>query len=40
MDLQSRPNGEPQDEISCLTSHGREDILTIIKSAQSMHSQE
>jgi hypothetical protein len=37
----SRPgDGEPQDEMSIFTSHGREEVLTTIKSAQNMHSQE
>jgi hypothetical protein len=33
MDPRSRPDGEPQDEMSIFTSHGREEVLTTIKSA-------
>jgi hypothetical protein len=40
MDPPSRPDGEPQDEMSIFTSHGREEVLTTIKSAQNMHSKE
>jgi hypothetical protein len=40
MDPRSRPDGEPQDEMSLFTSHGREEVLTTIKSAQNMRSQE
>jgi hypothetical protein len=40
MDPQSQPDGEPQDEMSLSTSHGREEGLTTVKNAQSMHSQE
>jgi hypothetical protein len=40
MDPRSRPDGEPQDEMSIFTPHGREEVLTTIKSAQNMRSQE
>jgi hypothetical protein len=41
MDPLSRPDGEPQDKMSLFTSHGgREEVLTTIKSAQNMPSQE
>jgi hypothetical protein len=30
MDPCSRPDGEPQDEMSLFTSHGREEVLTTI----------
>jgi hypothetical protein len=40
MDPRSPPDGEPQDEISLFASHGRDEVLTTIKSAQNMHSQE
>jgi hypothetical protein len=40
MDPRSRPDGELQDEMSLFTSHGREEVLSTIKSAQNMHLQE
>jgi hypothetical protein len=40
MDPRSQPDGEPQDEMSPFTSHGREEVLTTTKSAQNMRSQE
>jgi hypothetical protein len=40
MDPQSQPDGEPQDEMSIFTSHGREEVLTTIKTAQNMSLQE
>jgi hypothetical protein len=40
MDPQSRPDGEPQDEMSLFTSQGREEVLTTIQSVQNMRSQE
>jgi hypothetical protein len=33
IDPQSQLDGEPQDETSIFTSHGREEVLTTIKSA-------
>jgi hypothetical protein len=36
----SWPDGELQDEMSIFTSHGREEVLTTIKSAQNIRSQE
>jgi hypothetical protein len=40
MDPRSWPDGEPQDEMRLFTSHGQEEVLTTIKSAHNMHSQE
>jgi hypothetical protein len=31
MDPQSRPDGEPQDEMSLFPSHGRDEVLATIK---------
>jgi hypothetical protein len=40
MDPRSRPDGEPQDDMSLFTSRGQEEVLITIKSAHNMCSQE
>ena len=40
MDPQSQHDGEPDDEMSIYTSHGREEVMTTMKNAQNMSLQE